>query len=198
MSNKPIYYATDIETGGLGKETSLLTCYSAVLDQQLNIIDDLYLYVKPDDNRYVVEGTGMRINGINLAEHDIKALTYKQAGTQFYNFLQKNKGEKPLKPLGHNIRFDLEKIANTIISHNSLWQFVSYRTLDTGTIAGFAAELGLLPKDLNAGLASLAEYFGVGKQEEFGHDAKHDVELTIGVYKGLLNLFEISMADSQM
>lgn len=190
MSNQPIYYATDIETGGISKDTSLLTCYSAILDSQLNIIDDLYLYVKPDDNKYVVEGQGMKINGINLAEHDAKALTYKQAGTEFYKFLQKNKGENVLKPLGHNIRFDLEKLANTIISHNSLWQFISYRTLDTGTIAGFAAELGLLPKELNAGLASLAEYFGVGKQTEFNHDARHDVMLTIGVYKGLLKLFK--------
>ena len=190
MSNKPHMIAMDIESGGISKDTSLLTCYSAILDSQLNIIDDLYLYVKPDDNKYVVEGQGMRVNGINLAEHDKKALTYKQAGTIFYNFLQKNKGENVLKPLGHNIRFDLEKLANTIISHNSLWQFISYRTLDTGTISGFAAELGLLPKDLNAGLASLAEYFKVGKQAEFNHCAKHDVELTIGVYKGILKLFK--------
>lgn len=190
MLNKPYIISLDIESGGISKDASLLTCYSTILDSQLNIIDDLYLYVKPDNNIYIVEGQGMRINGIDLGEHDTRALSYKEAGTIFYNFLQKNKGENPLKPLGHNIRFDLEKIANTIISHKSMWQFISYRTLDTGTIAGFAAELGLLPKNLNAGLASLAKYFGVGIQEEFGHDARRDVMLTIGVYKALLKLFQ--------
>ena len=35
------YIAVDTETGGIGSDVSLLTAYIAVLDKQMNIIDEL-------------------------------------------------------------------------------------------------------------------------------------------------------------
>ncbi len=184
------YISLDTETGGIGSDVSLLTAYFAVLDEGLNITDELYLRCKPDDGIYRVTGRAMMINGIDLAQHDAIAFPYKECKPLLYDFVKRNKGLTHLKPVGQNVKFDIAKVCENIISIESWNQFVSYRALDTATIAGFAIEVGLLPETVNAGLKAMAEYFGVGKQEEFGHDAKEDTLLTIGVYKKLLELFK--------
>lgn len=183
------YIVIDTETGGIEREASLLTTYLEILDENLNTIDSLYLETKPNDGVYKVTGTAMKINGIDLATHDAKAITYKEAATLLYQFLEKNKAEDgQLKPIGQNVKFDIIKITDNILSDKSWNQFVSYRILDTAVIAGFLIEVGKLPKDLSAGLKAMAQYFGVGIQEEFGHDARNDVALTIAVYKELIKV----------
>lgn len=189
------YLALDTECGGIGLDKSLLTAYLAILDENLNTVDYLYLFCCPDDGIYKVEGKAMEINGINLAQHDKFAKSYKECGTLLYDFLKKNKGDKQLKPLGHGVKFDCGRMTGDLVSQGSWDKFVSYRVLDTGTIAGFAIELGLLPVDMNAGLATLSKYFKVGVQPGTGHDAKQDVELSIGVYRELIKLFKNNMAD---
>lgn len=180
------YIALDIETGGLGVDKSFLTAYFAILDKELNIIDELYLYCKPKDGIYHVTAKGMEVNGIDLVEHDKIADTYQIAGTKLYQFLNQHEG--PLIAIGHNVRFDMVHIYDKLISQENWWHFISYRTLDTGVIGGFAIDLGLLPRDINAGLNSLAKYLNVGTQSE-KHDAKEDTLLSVGVYKELKKLF---------
>lgn len=185
------YLALDCETGGTASQTSLLTTYLAVLDQELNLVDDLYLNCKPDNGVYIVTGKGMEVNGINLGEHDKISETYKECGTLLYNFLHRNTnfGKLKLIPLGHGVKFDCLRMSNDLISEGSWQKFVSYRVLDTATLGLFAIQLGLLPPDIEAGLSDLAKYFKVGEQNKTGHNAKHDVELSIGVYKKFLKLF---------
>lgn len=192
------YIALDTETGGIGEETSLLTAYFSILDENLEQTDELYLELRPADGVYKVKGDAMKINGIDLVKHDESAISYKEGGTKLYDFLSWRKPAKKeldtdknagkLIALGQNVKFDILKITNNLIHTDSWHQFVSYRTLDTAVIAGFLIDAGKLPPTINAGLASMAEYFGVGAQSEFDHDARHDTKLTIAVYKKLLEI----------
>ncbi len=183
------YLALDIETGGIGIDKSLLTAYLAILDENLEITNDLYLRCKPKDGIYKVTGKAMEINGIDLALHDKIASTYEACGTALYQCLEKNKNAEVLKPIGHGVRMDMFHICDKLVSETSWWKFVSYRCLDTSVLGGFAIELGLMPHMVNASLDAMAQYFGVGHQKE-KHNAKDDVLLTIAVYKSLVNLFK--------
>lgn len=185
------YIGLDTETGGIGTNTSLLTAYLAILDEDLNVTADLDLKCKPNDGLYIVTGRAMEINGIDIKEHDKVALTYKECGQILYTFLLANKGKNQLSPIGHNVKFDILRIINHLISQGSWDTFVSYRTLDTAVIGGFAIEVGLLPPTVNAGLKSLAKYLGVGTQEDKNHEAKHDAMLSVGVYRELKKMFKM-------
>jgi DNA polymerase III alpha subunit (gram-positive type) len=186
------YISLDIETGGLGLETSLLTCFIAILDEKLDIVDTLDLKCKPNDGLYKVNGRAMEINGIVLGEHDKEAKPYHECSCLIRVFLEKNYQGEVFKPIGQNIKFDMMRLCEQIVNEKMWYQYVSYRTLDTGTIGGFAIELGLVPIDFKAGLGNMAEYFKVGKQEE-KHTAKGDVLLNINVYKALFGLFKEGM-----
>ena len=192
------YIALDTETGGIGSQYSLLTAYLAILDEDFNITADIYLNCKPNDGIYRVGGQGMAVNGIDLAKHDKIARPYIDCSNELYNFLYINKIKGHLKPIGQNVKFDINRITDDLVEAEAWHQMVSYRTLDTSVIAGFAIELGLLPLTLNAGLKAMAEYFGVGKQEDFGHDAKQDTLLTIGVYKALMKLFRYNLVSKSI
>ena len=84
------FLAIDTETGGIGSDKSLLTAYFLILDKDFKIVDDLLLLTRPEDGVYRVTSDALKINGINLIEHDSKAVFYKKAGTLLYDFLIKN------------------------------------------------------------------------------------------------------------
>jgi len=154
------YIAFDCESGGTEK-ASLLTVYFAVLDQKFNVIDELYLYVCPNDRKYVVTGEALGINRINLTEHDQKARTYSDAGQTLFNFLktQTDNGKEKLIPVGHNIYFDIEAVTEHLLSKGTWSQFVSYRILDTGVVAQLFRAIGLLPNHVNGSLESLLTHY---------------------------------------
>ena len=181
------FLGLDVETGGVTPETSLLTAYFAVLDENLLVVDDLHLFVKPDDGNYIVTAQALAINKINLIEHDKIAMTYKAARTPLYQFLERNyKGEK-LIPVGHGTAFDVARVKKDLISQGSWENFVSYRLLDTGNAAQFLRAAGLFPKDVSGSLGSLVSYFGIKSKGEL-HNARVDTLQTVSVLQALLNL----------
>lgn len=177
------YIALDCETGGVANNTSLLTAYLAVLDEQLNIVEDLYLNCKPSDGVYVVTGKAMEINGIDLKEHDKAALAYKECGGILYTFLKNNYKDSKLIPLGHGVKFDCLRMITHLVSQGTWDNFVSYRVLDTATIALFLIDMRLLPIDLSCSLDSLVKHFKIGEQGKNNHNAKKDTFFSIEVYK---------------
>ena len=84
------YLVLDTETGGIGPDVSLLTVYLGVLDENLNLLDELELFLKPNDGIYKTTAEALGINKINLVEHEKKAVTYREGGTLLFQFLQKN------------------------------------------------------------------------------------------------------------
>lgn len=181
------YVAFDTETGGVTLDTSLLTAYFAVLDENFEMVDELYLRLKPEDGRYFITAGALKVNGINLIEHDSVAITYKEAKTLLYRFLEKNyRGEK-LIPIGHGVYFDIVRIKQDLISQGSWEGFVSYRSLDTSVAAQFLCAAGLFPEDVSGSLGSLVKYFNLPSQGKL-HDARIDTLQTIAVLRELLKL----------
>src|ERR1700688_2902057 len=84
------FLTIDNETGGIGRDKSLLTVYVGLFDEQFKFIDELYLYLKPPDGAYVCTAEALRINKINLIEHDKIAVPYKEGATLLYNFINKH------------------------------------------------------------------------------------------------------------
>jgi DNA polymerase III alpha subunit (gram-positive type) len=184
------YIALDNETGGVSDDSSLLTSYLAILDQNFQLMDELDLTMKPKDGIYHVNGEALGVNHINLVEHDKVAITYQAAGTKLYEFLKKhtNNGVTKLIPWGHNVNFDIMGLQNNIITKNSWNHFVSYRVIDSGVCAQVMKIIGLLPDDNKGSLEHLASFFKL----EHGvlHTAKADTLLTIEVIKSMIKLLK--------
>ena len=174
--------------GGLEKEKySLLTAYFLFTDDDFNPVDDLYLYLKPDDDIYKVCGSAMNVNRIDLKVHDTKAITYKEGGTKLYNWLKSvsNDGKFKLTPVGHGVYGDVEWVIHHLISRGSLEVFTSYRKLDTQAVCQFLKTCGRFPEDVSGSLKSIGDYFGIPNDENDLHDAKVDTLLTLEVFKAL-------------
>jgi len=142
-----MYIALDVETGGLELDTTLLTAYFAVYDENFNLIDDEYLYLKPDAPKgkrpkYILTAEGMDVNGIDLVRHDSQAISLKEGGQKLYQLISKygSKGNL-LVPLGHNVYFDIEGITKRGLIGKGTWEtFCSYRVVDTASIGRFLIE----------------------------------------------------------
>lgn len=180
----------DCETGGIGDEVSLLTAYFGfyeLVNGKFELRDELDLQTKPNDGIYRVTGESLDINKINLVEHDKIAITEREAGRKLYAKLSEwhSISKDKLIPVGHNVPFDIRKITNTLMNQGTWETFVSYRTMDTCTIAQFYRICGKLPDNLSCSLGHLAGYYKVNVQGNH-HEAKTDVQMTIGVLENLM------------
>lgn len=184
--NPKCYLFCDVETGGIGAEYSLLTAYFLATDDKFNKIDDLSLFLKPDDGIYRVCGEAMNVNRIDLKVHDRIASPYKEAGTKLYKWLQALTDDGKIKAtiVGHNVGGDRDRICQYLISRGSWEKFTSYRLRDTQSAAGFLIDCGII-KDISGSLESLAKYFGVKVDQNDLHNAKVDTETTLKVYVAL-------------
>lgn len=185
------YLFLDNEMGGIGTQYSLLTVYLAHFTDDLVLVDDLYLYLKPDDGIYKVCGEAMNVNRIDLKVHDTRAITYKEGGTKLYNFLKNNSSSaNRLVPVGHGIYGDIELIVHNLISRGSWEQWVSYRKLDTQAVCQFLKACGMFPETISGSLESIAKYFGIVVDENDLHDAKVDTLLSVEIFKKLCQLIK--------
>lgn len=178
-----VYVTMDLETGGVTTNCSLLTAYFGFLDENLNLLDHLDLKVKPNNGEpYVVQAGGLAVNGINLIEHDKVALTESQCGELLMKKLKQHSknGKIKLIPIGHNVQFDILFIYEHLLSKKNFDMYVSYRKLDTGTIAQFFKLCGFIPNDKSGSLEYLAELFGV-KFKDRAHTAESDAMMCVQI-----------------
>lgn len=184
------FLGIDIETGGLTADVSLLTAYFGfyqLVDGKFKRLDELDLKIKPNDGLYKITAESLTINNINLIEHNKVAIFEKIAGQQLYKKLQEwfAISKDKLIPVGHNVNFDIRKVTTTLISLGSWESFVSYRVMDTCTIAQFYRICGKLPDNLSCSLGHLSGYYKVQVTGQH-HEAKCDVEMTMGVLENLM------------
>ena len=176
------FLGVDCETGGLTESATLLTAYFGfyeLVNGKFVFLDDLDLKIKPNDGSYRITAESLENNKVAIFE--------KIAGQQLYKKLEKWQliAKDKLIPVGHNVNFDIRKITSTLVSMGSWENFVSYRLMDTCTIAQFYRICGKLPDNLRCSLGHLAGYYKVqvtGKH----HEAKCDVEMTMGVLENLM------------
>jgi DNA polymerase III alpha subunit (gram-positive type) len=183
------YICFDTETGGTTLDTSLFTACFVALDENLNVVDELDLLVKPDNDQYVVTAQALTVNHINIIAHDGVAIQYKTEKPKLYQFLQKNSngGAEKLTPIGHGIYFDILRIKQDLIGAGTWDTFVSYRTIDTSIICQFLRAAKLFPDDVSGSLGSLVSYFNLSPQGEL-HTARTDTLQTVAVLKELLKI----------
>lgn len=184
---KALYLPFDTETGGLGKEVALLSAHFAVCDAQWNLIDELDILSKPNDEQYIVTARALEINKINLIEHDKVALTYSEVGAKLRTFLWKysDNGKVKLIPMGKNVGFDVTKVTDNYLGAKTWNQFVSYRQYDITTLVIYLKNIGKLPQDAPDSLEGLANYFDIPIN---AHTAKGDNMAGIAVVKRLETL----------
>jgi len=182
--------AFDCETGGLEPEdASLLSVYFQVLDDNLEPIDDLELFVKPDDGVYLINEGALRVNKIDLITHSAKAITYKEAGKQLKEFLAKHGSlREKLIPFGHNVPFDIKFVLNYLVGKAYWNKYVSYHMLDTVTAAVLFKLAKKLKSNQKLSLVPLAENFGIDSSN--AHDAKADIGMTVNVLKSMVKEIE--------
>lgn len=183
------YIAFDIEAGGTEEAASLLETYFEILNENFEAVDSLYLKVRPDDGLYVVSARGLKINGINLIEHDETAIGYSAAYDRLREFLSTHseRGKVKLIPFGHGIAGDINAVVRSLFKGNySKWtQYASFRMVDTAIIAQHYKLKGVIPEEVSGSLDSLASFYGVSVDEPL-HTAKGDTLRTILVYKAML------------
>jgi DNA polymerase III epsilon subunit-like protein len=178
----------DCETGGLTTDKSLLTFYMAIVDENLNVIDELDLKLKPDDGVYNCDAEALKINGIDLAKHDAdpETITYTEGSKRLKSFAEKHHtgGRWPtLIPAGHNIPFDIG-FTQAYLMPEAVWRkFFSHRLLDTAPICNFKKDAGKWPEKLGT-LTSMVEFMGVPKRN--AHNAKDDTLMWIDCYREIL------------
>jgi oligoribonuclease (3'-5' exoribonuclease) len=193
------YLFFDTETGGLNpKVHSLLTAYFAVCNQDLTVIDELFLQLKPSDlSKLNLHPDAMAVNKINIQEHlaDPGTVTYEEGRVKLKNLLIKNKikgKRKHFQPCGHNVAFDKEMIWEQLMPKDEFEEEVHYRTLDTSNICNFLKDVDILPQDVG-NLLSLVQHFGLPERE--AHNAKDDVLMNIEVYKSMKAMMKTKKKD---
>jgi DNA polymerase III alpha subunit (gram-positive type) len=184
------FITIDIETGGIGDDKSILQVYMGFCEKQNDqffLVDEVNVLIKPNDDVYKITAESLTITNIDLVAHNKVAVTEKRAGTIIYDALRRwyDISKDKLIPIGHNVAFDIRRISNTLISQGSWDQYVSYRVIDTCTIAQFLRLRGNLPNDLSCSLVKLVEYFNI-EVDGLPHEAKYDALSTVKVLENLL------------
>jgi hypothetical protein len=158
-----------------------------VTDAEFNVLDDLYLQVKPDNGSYILSGQGMEVNKIDIQRHDKIASPYKFAKSHLYEFLKKNTKDTRLVPVGHGVKGDISHIIDKLISEGSWEQFCTYHYIDTSVVLQFLRACGKLPLDTDGSVSALADYFGI-KVDGPLHDARVDAVMTAKIFQKFIEL----------
>lgn len=190
------YLWFDTETGGLESDRhSLLTAFFAICNENLDIIDELYLQLKPADlSELRVDPGAIAVHGIRPEVHikDPKTITYEEGRKALLDFLSKNKPKDYYRKAylmgsGHNIDFDKDFLWTQLLSKKDWSTYVSYKDLDTYKVVNFLKDCGIFPADLGK-LTSLVDYFNIPKKQ--AHNAKGDVLMNIEVYRKIKELMQ--------
>lgn len=173
-----MYIVIDCETTGLKPESNVLTLCYLILDKELKEIDRLSLKIKHE--RYNICEKAMRINKIDIIEHDRDGISISECDKETNEFLKKNK-IKDLILIGHNVNFDINMLkTNKIIVDE---KYISRNIIDTKIIAEFYKSIGKIPLSINTSLIELCKYYKLSEGDENFHDAEYDVLKTIELLK---------------
>jgi DNA polymerase III alpha subunit (gram-positive type) len=183
-SKKPqAYFCVDIETGGLSTNTSLLSVYGIVVDENLKEIDSIDLKLKPDDYVFMVDASALAVNKIDLVSHAKSAVTYSTANEKLSKFLGQYAAKYgKMALIGQNfINFDLPFIEQYILPNIS--EFFKREFFDTRTIGLFLRDIGVLPASNVCSLADQLKFFFPELEFDGHHNAEWDARQTLKLYQ---------------
>lgn len=200
MSN--FFMAFDTETGGLDcKKADLLTAYFGIIDEELKLVDELYLKVKPDGGRLpICEAQALAVNKINVKEHlaDPETITYSEAkvkvSTLLKKYLKKKGRFSNIRPLGYNVPFDVGWTQEYILPKEEWLGILHYKHVDVMERVDFLKEAGWFPPELGS-LGTVVDYLQLPKRD--AHNAREDTLMTVDVYKRLLEIMKAKKEGGQ-
>lgn len=190
------FIGIDLETGGLSSDrNAILTCYMSAVNEHLEVLDEIHLFIRPEAPFDAVEEKALKVNNIDLAKHvaDPSTITYAQARTTIRSFMQKHgnakKGSKHTKPMviGHNVHFDLGFIFTQLADKKEWEKYFGYHVMDTMVACTLLKKVGWLPPEVGK-LESLVKHFGV--QNLGAHDAKADTLMMLNVFGKMVNMIK--------
>lgn len=176
----------DTETTGLSPRfNKTLTVGMLLIDVEkdfLEILDENHIFIKHDNYNSTKEA--MKVNKIDLKQHDIHAVPPTNACIKINSFIDKNSlRETPL--VGHNLHFDKGFLSALFDQGESLSKF-HHQSEDTMYIWRNHQKLGNVPFGLRSSLQEIANFFKIDYMK--AHDALADCHITAKVYHKLLKL----------
>lgn len=184
------YIAFDCETTGVSDNCNLLTVSFIVLDSELNETDLLNISLK-QNNGYYIYPESLEVNKIDLVKHHQNSIDLIDARRKLSQFLQKNKGQYNLIPIGHNIQFDIKFIKKSgLLTEDEYSKYISCNAIDTVTISQFLKLTGKLPQKQSLSLVNLCKSCHLKRNESLEHSAEYDVKMTIKLLKHFKKLIE--------
>ena len=182
------YLAIDTEHGGFleGRPLTLFEVYMGVYSPDFKLIDELELKLMPDDGICNITAEAMAVNKIDIIKHAKQAIPYKEAKPLVFDLIHKNSdgGASKLIPLGRNVGGDIDIIRREIISRGAWGNHVSYRILDSASVAQFFRAKGLIGPEVKGALGALCKHFGVKLID--AHTAKADAVASAMLIKKML------------
>lgn len=198
----------DTESCGIGLEFPLLSVSLSIAqpvfydNRKVTKIfgstgDSLSLFVKPDfangRAEYLVQPEALNVNKIDLVQHDKTAITYKQAKSLIYSWLENAYSKYgTLTPAGHGVSRDIDIITEYTLSRQSWNNFVDVRVIDTVSLCKYLQIIGVIPEDQSISLTNALKFFNVAIDGELAHTAEYDCELNIKLLNAINAKIEIN------
>ena len=176
----------DTETTGLSHRfNKTLTVGMLLVDVEkdhLDILNSNHIFIKHDKGS--VSSGAMKVNGINLAEHNKIAIEEDEACEEVNKFIDKNKLHDTTL-LGHNFHFD-KGFLGALFQRVGTPPLLHHSHEDTMYIWRRLKQNGTIPFELRSNLGTIAEYFDIDYKK--AHDALADCKITAKVYQKMLGL----------
>lgn len=178
----------DTETGGLTTKHTLLTAFFFMLDDNLEILGELELNLKPNNGVYNVTEKALEVNGLDLKEHDKIAITYKEGCEKLEYFINKHRDYSRIICSGHNVTFDIRFLKRCLM-RKSFWDAnFNSRIIDTCDLALSLRICNIIPIKHSLRLEPLSKLFKC--QDREAHIAREDVLMTRDLLLSIFNLFK--------
>jgi exonuclease I len=187
--------AFDTETGGLEPgNADLLTFYGGLFDEDFKLVEELYLKLKPNDDRLpIAEAQALKVNGIDIKAHlaDPETISYQEGNAKLVamlrRHLQKTGRFSNIRPFGYNVPFDIKWTQHYLLSPTEWNSILHYKHVDVMQSVDFLKDCDWFPQDLGS-LGTVVDYLQLPKRS--CHNAKEDTLMTIDVYKKIKDLMK--------
>lgn len=193
MIKEKYFMAFDTETGSLNPENAdLLTFYGGIFDENLKLVEELYLKLKPDNGKLpIAEAGALNVNKIDIKSHieDPETITYSEAKLKIVSMLKKYSKKtgrvNNIRPLGYNVPFDIKWVQYYLIPKQEWESFFHYKYVDVMQNIDFLKDSSWFSQDLGS-LTSVVDYLQIPKRS--AHNAKEDTLMAIDVHKKILEI----------
>lgn len=189
-----LYMPFDSETGGLDEnKADLLTWYGAIMNEDYQILDEIYLKLKPEGRLPIAEAQALKVNGIDIQQHlaDPETVTYavgrERVMSMIKKHLKKNGRFSNIMPMGYNVPFDVRWTQKHLIPQELWLANLHYKINDVMQNVDFLKKAGWFPKDLGS-LGTVVAFLGIPKRN--AHNAKEDTLMTIDVDKKIMEIMK--------